>query len=87
MTDREDPDDRPVRISEKVWRRGWRRDAIATQAASAQLAGFIRLLEEYGLADSATSFRQAAMQYGACCAVANVQSAIRQWRAKLKRPA
>jgi predicted kinase len=36
--------------SKAVWRKGWQREAAATQAASTKVAAFIGLLEQRGYA-------------------------------------
>jgi hypothetical protein len=77
--------DRP--IGEKVWRRGWRHETAATQMASAEVARFIRNLEQDGLADSAEIFRQAAMLHGVQDIEAIVKTALRAWRAKREQSA
>ena len=69
-------------IAEKVWRKGWRREAAETQAASADLAAFIRNLENHGLAADAEIFRRAAMKHGARNARVIVLAALRDWRAR-----
>lgn len=40
-------------IAKKVRRKCWRQEAVATQAASAEVAAFIRWLVESGLCDAA----------------------------------
>jgi hypothetical protein len=56
--------DKPPRISNKVWRKGWRREAAATQAASAELAACLNWLEQNRYGEIANIIRQFAMQYG-----------------------
>jgi hypothetical protein len=63
-------------ISKKVWRRGWRREAAETQAASAELASVIDWLQQRDFRDSAQIIREIALRYGACAARDNVEGAI-----------
>ena len=69
-------------ISGTVWRKGWRQHAARTQAASADLAAFIRKLENDDLAADADIFRRAAMKHGARNARMIVLAALRDWRAR-----
>lgn len=73
-------------ISQTVWRKGWQREATATQAAAADLAAFIRKLEIDGLAADADIFRRAAMKHGARNARAIVLAALRDWCTRRKVP-
>jgi len=63
-------------ISATVWRRGWQLEAVATQAASAEVGRFIRWLEERGLHESAGIIRQMAMRHGVRKAEADLQAAL-----------
>jgi hypothetical protein len=74
--------DQLLRISEKVWRKGWQREATRTQAASALLAQLIRGLEDVGLVADAEVFRTSAMQHGAENFGAIVDTAAREWRGR-----
>jgi hypothetical protein len=51
-------------ISNKVWRQGWRQEAAAMQAASAELAACLDWLEQKGYDDSAMTMREIAMELG-----------------------
>jgi hypothetical protein len=64
-------------ISDEVWRKGWRREAAATQAASAELAATISWLEQNGYGDIAKNVREIAMQHGARNAAVAFGGALR----------
>lgn len=64
------------RIASKVWRRGWRREAAATQAASQELAAVIAWCESEGFSSAAKNIRQAALETGAVRAVAELHTAF-----------
>ncbi len=65
-------------IPDKVWRRGWQREAAATQAASAELGRFLRWLEERGYQESAVIIRHAAMQHGVRKTRADLHSTLKK---------
>jgi hypothetical protein len=69
-------------ISKRVWRKGWRREASATQAASAQVAAFIRWLEQEEYCESAQIVRDVAMRRGVRGAEAALRSALTAVRGK-----
>jgi hypothetical protein len=69
--------------SKTVWRKGWQREAVATQAASKELAAFIGWLEQRGYQDSADMLRRMAMQHGVRSAEADLRAAL---LAKLSNP-
>jgi hypothetical protein len=52
-------------ISATVWRKGWRREAAATQDATQTLAAFIQWCEQNGYHEIAANVRAAAMHDGA----------------------
>jgi hypothetical protein len=64
-------------ISDEVWRKGWRREAAATQAASAELAASINWLKQNGYDDIAKTVREIAMQHGARNAAVAFGDALR----------
>lgn len=66
-------------VSQTVWRKGWQREAAATQAASAAIRGVIRWFEEQGFPDTADEIRRAAMQLGARKAEAQLSREIAAW--------
>jgi hypothetical protein len=65
-------------IAKQVWRKGWRQEAAATQAASAELAACLDWLEQNGFGDSAKTIREIAMEFGACKTVAAFGAALRR---------
>lgn len=72
-----------ITVIKTVWRKGWRREAAATQVAAADLAIFIHGLERDGLtAADADIFRRAAMKHGARNSRAIILTALGGWRAR-----
>jgi hypothetical protein len=63
-------------ISEKVWRKGWRREAAATQAASVRIARLLTLFSQHGF--DVHDIRRIAMELGARRAVVKFQAALRR---------
>jgi hypothetical protein len=75
-------------ISKQVWRKGWRREAVETQAASAEAAALIGWLDERSFNESAEIIRKVAMRHGVREALRDLRSVfedidIRRKRGKL----
>jgi hypothetical protein len=63
-------------VAEQVWRKGWRQEAAATQAASAELAAMFDWLDQNGYGDTTKLIREIAMQHGARNAVFAFRDAL-----------
>ncbi|HEY1260486.1 MAG TPA: hypothetical protein VGF34_14660 [Stellaceae bacterium] len=72
-------------IARKVWRKGWRAEAAATQTASAAISGVIRWFEEQGFPDTADQVRRSAMQLGARKAEPQLSREIAAWARSLRK--
>jgi hypothetical protein len=73
------------RPASQVWRKGWKQEAAATQAASACIAEVIGLMQKSNLPESAEHIRQAAMIHGSRKAVALLQKGLMEVALRARR--
>jgi hypothetical protein len=77
-----------MKVSATVWRKGWQREAAATQAAACEIATVIAWLQHEGLSDAADIFRRIAMRRGVQETAKDLGTAARRIRihASVNRP-